>query len=200
MFRSWTISIFLVIVLPATAKSNCGVLDGQSPPTELISFLRVSQALLPAQQDRVCITFAIQHLESKPSPEAIAVLIDYLDFERPLSESEQKGCMLHGPPTLPSSNYPAPGSLFSFGKAAVPALLSVIETSRSGTRRRNAIFAIMQVFRDEPMNGIEVIKQRTTELEPSNAANLRSAAREAVQWCGDHYQQRCRAAASKDIQ
>jgi hypothetical protein len=50
MFHPWTISILLLIILPATARSNCGLLDDEGPPTELISVLRTSKVLPPTNE------------------------------------------------------------------------------------------------------------------------------------------------------
>jgi hypothetical protein len=195
MPRNWTLllTIFFLTAVPEGASAECTGLNERSSTQELLAFLRTSKDLPRERQDGECLTFAIRHLEYKPSPEAEDLLIDYLDFERPLTQAEKNGFMIHGPITE-SNTYPAIGTLFTFGKSAVPALLSSIEASTSETFRRTATHTLMLISRDQPPMGIEYLNQRATDAEPSKAARLREAARIAVQWCGEKYKKQCEAA------
>jgi len=190
------IAFFVLISSSSGKAAQCTALKEDSSTQELLEFLRSSKELPQEKRDGECIDFAIRHLEHKPSPEAETLLIDYLGFERPLSQAERAGFMLHGPITE-SNTHPAMGTLLTFGKSAVPALLSSIEESPSEAFRGTATHTLMLIFRDQPPMGIEYLKQRSTHAEPINAARLKEAARTAIQWCGDKYKQQCDAALAR---
>jgi hypothetical protein len=186
----------LFLLASSMTAQQCKLLNNNTPAKELLSFLQASKDLPKDQQDRECITFAIERLQGKPSQEAISILIEYLDFERPMSDAERQGFMLHGPATFPGSSYPAPGALITFGKDALPALLSRIAVSSSKATDRNATYAVMQIFRDDPLQGIETLNRRAADLAPSQGADkLKTAAHDAVQWCTEAHRKQCQAAA-----
>jgi hypothetical protein len=189
--------LLLLASLSDRAMAQCTSLNDSSSAQELISFLRTSKGLPRAKQDSECITFAIRHLEYKPSPEAEELLIGYLEFERPLSQAERTGFAIHGPLTE-SNTHPAIGTLLTFGKSAVSALISSIGDSNSETFRSTATHTLMLIFRDQPPVGIEYLMQRATNTEPSKSAKLKLAASNAVQWCGKDYKQQCEAALAEN--
>jgi hypothetical protein len=156
----------------------------------LTSFLSSSLKVAPEQRDTACIEFALRHLEYKPSEETAKLVVRYLDFERPLSEAECQGFMVHGPMT-DTNLHPAIGTLMTFGQTATPTLLSVIGDSPSETTVRNAIRTLMAIFRGEPVKGVELLEEQSRAQRDESSENFRTAAEKAVQWCGKQYRQQC---------
>lgn len=157
---AWTLSA----ILSTTAAGQCAALNEHTSKADALAFLRASLNLSLQQRDPECISIALQDLKHSPSFEATSLLVKYLDFERPLSEAEQKGFMIHGPITQ-STTYPAIGTLMTFGKEAIPELLATVETSASATIEKNATHTIMLIFRNEPANGIEALKQELRDQD-----------------------------------
>jgi len=194
LHRILSLAAVLTIGAPKLALAQCPVLTTNSPADELTAFLRSSKELPAERQDRDCIQFALEQLGSKHSLDAIPVLVDYLDFERPLTEAEREGFSFHGSRKYIGGTYIASSSLFTFGKVAVPALVSAIKTRESPLIRRNATYTIMQVFRAEPFKGIELLEQEALASPPPVAANLRAAVLFALKWCDERNRRRCEAA------
>jgi len=195
IFRTCALfGLFLSLACLPKAFGECAALDDNSPATQLLAFLRAS-ADLPREQWNVdCLTFAIRHLEyRKPATDTIRVLIGFLDFKRPLSQAERLGFVIHGAATV-SNLFPAAGTLFTYGKLALPELVAAIENSASPTVTQNATYTVMEIFRDEPATGIEYLKHQAAVLDRSKATKLREAASIAVQWCGAKHQAECEAA------
>jgi hypothetical protein len=151
------------------------------------------------RENAACIEFALRNLEYRSSEENAQLLVRYLDFERPLSEGEREGFLIHGPLTE-AHMHPAIGTLSTFGRTALPPLLSVIADPPSELVARNAIHALMSVFRDKPSEGIELLKSQASNSPPSRAANLKDASRKALEWCSKRYRQQCESAAGADSQ
>jgi hypothetical protein len=189
--RYFSLFVLLVVMLP-NAFGECASSSGWSSISQLLSFLREAKQPTSTQKDADRIVYAIGQLEYKYSPGAAKLLAEYLDFERPLTEAEHEGFMIHGPLTI-GNKYPATGILMTFGERALPELLSTIKISASETARRNASYTVMQIYRDEPPRGIALLKGESTKVGPPGAARLRIAAEEACAWCGAKYKKQCQA-------
>ncbi len=108
-------ALICVLLLVAVAAADCPI-DNRSSHDQLLSFLRASKELPAGQQDRECISFALKRLQNVATDnpdETIAVVISYLDFERPLSEAERHG---FGGNSLTLGRYPAIGTCFLLAK------------------------------------------------------------------------------------
>jgi hypothetical protein len=186
--------ILLMLAMFSESFGQCSALkNGHSSIEQLLSFLRESKQILSRPKEADCVTFVIKLLEYESSPDAIELMVKYLDFERPLSDAEKAGFMIQGPFTI-GNKYPATGTLMTFGKAALPALFLAIENGPSDVVQRNATYTIMQIFRDHPDEGIEAIKKQATIAPPPKAEKLRTAAQEALEWCGKAFIKDCQAA------
>jgi|ERR1700722_10178231 hypothetical protein len=188
--------VWLILLMTSLSKfveSQCVLFTPSSLPQDLASFLRASLDVPPQRRDSACIEFALRRLEYQSSEENAKLLVRYLDFARPHSEAERAGFAIHGLMTE-TNMHPAIGTLSTFGKTAVPALLSVIADPPSELVARYAIRALMGVFRDRPFEGIELLKSEASVSPPSKAAKFKAAAQTALQWCGHQYRQQCESA------
>jgi len=185
--------VFIVVGAVAGSPGQCGSYPQPMSQEQVLSVLRDSVKAAPQERDGACITFAIRQLENKYSGEATILLVDYLDFARPLDDAEQAGFMSHGPPTI-GNRYPATSTLMSFGKPAVPVLLDAIADKASTLVQQNATYTLMEIFREQPEKGIEILRRKSLEGSAVQSARLRAAAQEALRWCGRSHMERCKLA------
>lgn len=197
LFRSTCVLLLLLLWVAKPAEGQCRFLKTDSSSNNMTAFLRNSLDLSPEQRDAACIEFAIRHLEYRYSEESAELLVRYLDFKRPLSQAEINGFMIKGPMTE-ANLYPAIGTLFTFGKLAVPNLLSAISHPLSEVTTRNATHTIMAIFRREPVRGVELLEKQGSMSPPESAARFKNAAQVAVQWCSQRYRTQCEAAARSE--
>jgi hypothetical protein len=190
----WIFVIGLVLANATAAENQCSFPNANSSSKDLIAFLRSSLNLSPERRDNSCIEFAIRHLEYKYSEQTTELLLHYLDFKRPLTQAESSGFMINGPVTE-ATLYPAIGTLSTFGKPALPELLSVIANSASDVSTRNATHTIMEIFRSAPVKGIEALQKQASVSPPESAARFKNAAQVAVQWCSQRFRSQCDAVA-----
>ena len=195
LHRVLSVAILVTRFTSRLAVAQCTALSTDSSADDLIAFLRSLKGRPAETQNRECIQFALEHLEHKPSPDAIAILIDYVDWERPVTKAEQEGFSYQGSRKFIAGTYVASSTLFSFGKVAIPALVSAIKTSESPLIRRNATYTTMMIFRAEPVKGIELLRQEAQASSFPAAANLRAAALSALEWCYGKNRPQCEAAA-----
>ena len=197
MVRELIIVIFaLGLSSAAVSTSACpdlehSAISRKTPVEELASFLSAQRALSPAERDPECIDVAIRYLAYRPSTGTIYVLIQYLDFRRPLSEPEQHGIMLHAPGI--SSDYPAVSTLITFGKQIAPILVNTIKEPPSVKVRQNATYTLVGLFREEPEQALKLLKQESATSDPVERDQIFSAAKDAVQWCSSKHKQACNA-------
>jgi hypothetical protein len=200
MFRICTAVLILTLsaVSAKFSDAQCSTLSASSTTDELAGLLRSSRDVPEDQRDRECINFALQQLSYRRAPEAAPILVDYLDFQRPLTEAEEAGAAFHGGGRRSIAGmYPATGALMQAGQVAVPALLSAITTHDSPLIRRNATFTIMQIYRTQPVEAIQRMKAEEAKLaRGTGQASLKDAIRNAVQWCEDNLRAKCESAAA----
>lgn len=162
---------------------NCDPLR-QATSAQLITFLQYNSR---SENEWPCIKFALRELgrNKAKAKEAIPVLVDYLDYERPLSEAEKNGFYLHMPSVV--EMYPATDALFSLGQPAIPAMIRVIESSDDAQKHENAVFVFMQIYRERMPEGIQKLKaasvSRAGEGFQLEAQRLKQSAKEALRWC-----------------
>jgi hypothetical protein len=151
-----------------------------------------------SDQDPWCTVVALRTLGHHQVTGAISTLVDYLDFEAPMSEAEKNGIFIQ--PREPGK-YPAETALFEIGKPALPALLDVIRSNTDSTslKRANAIDAIMLIFREDNPSGVKLIRQAAeSESDAKAAQSLHRAATEAVRGCVPEVKADCIAAAGEN--
>src|SRR5215469_13401933 len=103
-----------------SVAQECTAFDAEDVrPDTFINFLNAQQNPT-APND--CVTIAIRRLEPLHAPKAIAPLLRYLDYKRPLTSAEQKGYFFQ-PIILRGVLYPTVSALASLGKPALPGLL-----------------------------------------------------------------------------
>jgi hypothetical protein len=131
--------------------------DPMSSPTDSIKFLEREQGLRQSH----CIAKVIKNLGRIRDPNAVRILISYLDFLDP----ETLPRMDH--PVTVRPDYPAIDALFQIGKPASNELLSAVQYSTSSTIRQNAAKTFTFVYRDDLTGGIVLAK--TEELNAKSA-------------------------------
>lgn len=171
------------------------------PMTEegLLSALRKFNSVPAEERDNACEAFVIKQLGNKYSDEATALLVGYLDFERPIVVGEKTGFMFDGPLSI-DNRYPATSTLMTFGRPVVPALLTSIGQSSSSLVQRNATYTLMQIFRNRPESGIQSLRETSLEVKPEiESQRLEGAARQALQWCGQSHLDACKSAENSPL-
>jgi hypothetical protein len=121
-------------------------------------------------------------LERARSNDAINVLVEYLDYQRPRVET---GVVTGSN----SDSYPAVSELCSIGKPALTALVrAVTGNDASKEARDNALKTIMLIYRNDPPAGIKFLLNRAANSnDDAQAWQLRQAASDRVGWCYDKY-------------
>jgi len=158
---------------------------------KLIAFLNDHDK---AAADPYCTEFAILHLDELKDQRATNVLISYLDFEHPMTDAERHGALVHL-----YAPYPAIGALVRIGKPAVSPLIKAIGCKDSSDlARKNAVQALMSIYRKTPAEGITMLKSASTQSNGSEEKALFDAAAiSAVKWCSPTKKSDCEAALSK---
>ena len=174
--------------------NECASLENASSP-DLVQFLN---GVTPDQQNGDCVTWAIRKLGDQRYEPAIPVLLQLIDFRRPPTGRERAGFVMH--PLFVSDLYPSAGALYLIGRRALPGILLTIESEAvSTTARENAIFVLMEMFRDtdEHPKAIAVLKQKETQAKDDKTKQkLRWATQKAVSWCNTPEENACRQAAA----
>ena len=154
--------------------------QGQSPGVDeeraqLLTLLRDEQ-LREHEPERVA--KAIERIGDLRSVDDIEDLIKLLTFSRNI-QKEIIGDTIVGEHFItPFARYPAAGALFRIGKPSLPGLMGVIRTEDTASlASENALYTLMQIFRDAPSQGVEYLKEAATgEPSPEAARGLSIAA------------------------
>src|SRR5215472_16285059 len=90
---------FMMTIVLSLFVSNCALSQDceslkNALPAELVSFI---SAAVSNRDNAECITFAIKTLGAQKYEPAIPILVKFLDFKRPPSDSEKIGFSLHPP-------------------------------------------------------------------------------------------------------
>lgn len=185
-----TLWVALFVATTVRAYSECDDLTNVTPQhlLELLNWATTSRS------DAKCLTQLIRKIGDVRDANAAGSLTRFLDFRRPPTDREQQGLYLR-PQTI-DELYPAAYALEMIGRPALPALAQAIESSSTSVlARENAIAVWMEIYKDEPSEGVASLM---TEAQRSNDAGARdkltSAAFNAVKWCGPAEVSKCKAA------
>jgi hypothetical protein len=177
----WTVVAAISTIYPVCAQ-NCEILR-DAHAKRMIDYLTETSR---SEGEAPCIGFAIRRLGDAHARAAIPILIDYLDYKRPLDEGEKNGFYLHAP--IVPEMYPAASALFAIGKPSVPYLLEVVEAADTHEQKQsNAVCAVMLIYREHMPDGIKLLKEtsrsRANSGDEQKAQRLRDAAKDAVRYC-----------------
>ena len=98
------IALFFLAQAASAQRCEPGILES---PTKSLTLLKAGET---ESEDPACIEFALRGLQGTKTPEAINILMKYLDFRRPVAPWE--GAIRHHLITV-SDLYPAIESLYS---------------------------------------------------------------------------------------
>ncbi|GGA71265.1 hypothetical protein GCM10011507_23640 [Edaphobacter acidisoli] len=180
------ISLILMAVLLGglmhlASAEECTALASHSGK-EAIEYL---QTVNGDARTRSCVFAAFQDIASLPPEQATPLLIKYLDYERPLTDSEKQGVFL----TSDRGNlYPAVQALFNIGSlhrgAVEPLLITYLGEDHSGDEQgfKSGVY-LLYVLRHTPA-AIEDLKARWTKTtDPAVSQRLHAAAQALLKWC-----------------
>jgi hypothetical protein len=186
VFKLILVTTLLIIHVAVAAEPRCRALAG-SNPQRLIQFLKDGQAASP---DPRCVEYALRSLGEAKVEEAIPMLVDYLDFERPETEMEKMG--IGGALGTIGNDFPAVLALAQMGRAALPALVKVVESGTGSTQaHKNGIYTIMKIF-NRQASGIQFLAKSAINAKSTEAkTRLSVASREAVRWCAESERPKC---------
>jgi hypothetical protein len=188
-----TFTLMLACVGPVVGQ-ECESLRNAAPD-DLTSFLNTAA---PDQKNADCVTSAIRQLGARRHAPAVPTLVKFLDFRRPLDETEKRGAYPHLRGVW--DMYPAVDALESMGVNALPALLDAIKADSSSlTAQENAIVAWMEIYRrsDEHPKAVALLKQaQKRATDTSTRQKLDWAIKKALTWCNPPEMLTCRQAAA----
>ena len=146
---------------------------------ELLTIVRDKQLL---ERDPERVAKAIERLGEIRSIAAINDLVDLLTFKRIFEWDSERNGIIDEPHFISiTGRYPAAGALFQIGKPALPALIKVIGTEKTGSLAgENAIYTVTQIFRDSPAEGVSYLKDAAANASSAQAARRLSYAAERV--------------------
>lgn len=194
MNQFFKMTVITILTLPGFAFASmprCEALAGSSQE-QLIQFLKDGQR---GNADANCTEYALRRLANEKVHEAIPVLTAYLGFRRPETDREKMG--MGGALGTIGNDFPASFALSQMGRAALPALVHVIETESSDPQvHQNGIYTIMRIFHYD-VSGIQFLTRSAgTAKSADSQGRLATAAKEAVSWCSASAKSACESAAS----
>lgn len=156
-------------------------------PAKSLTLLREQQ---DSRQEPKCIQMAIYGVRGTRSPEAIEVLLKYLDFRRSSTPEEQ---FIRRHLITVAETYPAVDALYGMGDNAVPKIVSFIAGGPTNDiSRTNALISMMQIYRErEPVAILRLRSEAGKTKDSSRQENLNKAATEAVDLCSENKKDKC---------
>lgn len=157
-----------------TTESNSQPVDGET--RQLLTILRDEQL---REREPSKVVEAIKRLGEMRSAPAIVDLTRLLTFKQTFEwESQNDDVVVEIQPIHTGNRYPATSALSQIGKPALPELVKVIETQEPGSlAAENAIYTIAQIFREDPQNGIQYMKEAVFKApSPDSEQRLLQAA------------------------
>jgi hypothetical protein len=179
------IALFVTLTFPLVSGVDCQMVAASSA-IQLVDFLKRDAR----RSDPDCVSQAIVRLGGLRDPTGTDALISLLDFRRPLSEREKVGVGdMH-------DRYPAVSALFSIGERVVPALVQSIRLGHlNEVATKNAIDGIVLIYREDPPRAVAMLRKSASETKVEDeAARLNAAAKDAVNFCGSTWKDRCESA------
>ncbi|HYE72525.1 MAG TPA: hypothetical protein VEF04_04305 [Blastocatellia bacterium] len=162
--------IFFILVsskeIPALLKSQNISYDENMQ--KLLSTLRNESLRKNSPQE---VIKAIKRLGELRSTEAVDDLIKLLTFRQSFNWEDHSGESINEIQPIHTGNrYPATSALINIGKPALPALVKIIQAQPSQSlASENAIFTIKMIFRDNPLGGVEYLKQASISATSTQA-------------------------------
>lgn len=139
-----------------------------------------------------CVKIAFHVLATSTPPRAIALLISYLSYKRPLNEGERHGIFMHG--KGPEVLYPAVNELSHMGAAAEDGIVAFIGESKDANRiaLNNAIYALILIHHGNALAVVQRLHSESSTSTNSDAEkSFRSAAKAASRWCDERWKDKC---------
>jgi len=112
-----------------------------------------------------CISEVIMTLGRARIKSAVPELVLYLDYKDPKTGAGPDG----GGTTMPI--YPAAEALFDIGKPATQEVMQAIEAAGSMVARRNAITAFHNIYRDDLVDGIRLLRKQAESCTTTSGRN-----------------------------
>ena len=172
-------------VIPALAQV-CDA-DLLQSPAKSLALLREQQ---DTRQEPKCIQMAIYGIRGTKSPQAIEVLVKYLDFRRPSTPEEQ---FIRRHLITVAETYPAVDALYGMGNRAIPRIVSFISAGPpNDISRTNALVAMMQIYRGREPEAILRLKSEAAKTtDSSRQEQLNKAAAQTVDLCSSNNKDSC---------
>ena len=159
-------------------------------PRQLLDFLNSST---PDAADAKCLTEGIRSLGGIHPADAAGTLTRFLDFRRPPTARAKQG--LYVRPQTIDELYPAAYALEMMGRDAAALSEAIRSPSTLSVSRENAISVWMELHKDEASQGVALpVKESQLSSDPVTQSTPRSAASDALKWCGPADLPRCKAA------
>ena len=195
--------VLLAVLFLATsisvAAEKCDSLQ-TAPPDRLVSYLNgIVRGTVLDRETGGCIVFAIRKLGNERYAPSIPVLTKFLDLHWPMSLEERR--QRQRPFCLPeqrrADGYPATTALAELGTKSVPSVLEASKADSTSMRgRENAGAVLMEVYNNEPKQGLALLKQETDKnIDPAIKQRLSFAIYKALSWCNPSDRAQCREAA-----
>jgi hypothetical protein len=184
--RAVQCAVMVVLCVTSWNIATAAACPTQDNSSQMLEFLKLPLNT-PDQlsQNAQCISEYISALRLHGSPEAIQVLLAYLDFPRPLTEAEKKGYLTHAP--TPSDRYPAVGTLLVYGKQSGSFLVEAIKSAKTDTSLRNATYALGSIYGEAPEVGMRMLSKAMNTASKEQRSRLESSATQFIkQRCAQH--------------
>jgi hypothetical protein len=176
-----------------SSAQQCQTLQSHSSE-DAIAYLQAQQTIAP---NIICVRAAFKVISLLPSEQAIPILLQYIDYKRPLTDIEKKGVSFTRDP---GNLYPAVQILFDLGRDIVePSLITFLgqESSNDPQRFENAVYLLRALRQGNVLAAMGDLKARRV-LTTNVAVNsrLRSAAQALNKWCDPSWKDKCEAASN----
>lgn len=190
-------AIILLAVLCIAAGNgfaqSCSFSGGTE--TDAVAYLRDADSKQTINAE--CILRALRQLTASTSPDAIQVVIEYLDYSTPPEMERNLHDARFGRSTV-ASRYVATNTLASIGDPALPYLIDAIASGRqSEVADKNALETILSIYKGNQPQGVRyLLTEAAHRSDPAQKAALQKAAKVAAQLCSHSYREGCEAALS----
>ena len=168
---------------------NCELLTSDSV-ADVIKYL--SRPI--SSQESVCVDHAFKIIGSLPADQSIPLLVGYLGYKRPMSDTERRGIFLR----IPKKDYlyPAVHELYDLGSLAEPALINFLSENDGETlTKENALYCLLLIEQGNVVSLIKKLNAQAEALKGTKASSrLLGAARDSLKWCTKDMAEKCEGA------
>jgi hypothetical protein len=137
---------------------------------EITRLLRIVQDERLRTEDPDKVAQAIAELGEMRATIAVDDLIKLITFRRtfPQERGNPEGVINEIHMITPAGRFPAIGSLFEIGKPSLPGLIRLIaDHEPKSLESENALIAVRLIFRDEPLAGVQYLRDAATRTNSS---------------------------------